>query len=273
MDGVRHRMGKLFALVLTILTLASVAVFFAHAWWMPIDISTDGPAIDRQIAETMFVSGILFVLAQALLGIFAWKFADVGDGRKITILPGGAKPLVLLAVVIVGAEILALTFVGSKVWADIYMTPAPAGAVKIDVQAQQFAFHFRYAGPDSKFGAIHPELMDDSAGNFFGLDRQSDPAATDDIVASALVVPEGRPILLTLHSRDVGHSFFVPELRIQQDFVPGLIIPVHFTATKTGKYEIVCTQLCGLGHSSMRAFLEVVPQNEFDQWLKEQAAQ
>ena len=138
-------MGKLFALVLAILTLASVAVFFTHAWWMPVDISTDGPAIDRQIAETMLVSGILFVLAQALLGIFAWKFADVGDGRKVTILPGGAKPLVLLAIVVVGAEILALTLVGSKVWADIYMTPAPAGAVKIDVQAQQFAFHFRYA--------------------------------------------------------------------------------------------------------------------------------
>src|ERR1700726_845808 len=102
-------MGKLFALVLTIFTLASVAVFFTHAWWMPVDISSDGPAIDRQIADTMLVSGILFVLAQALLGIFAWRFADAGDGRKVTLFPGGAMPMVALSVVVVGAEILALT--------------------------------------------------------------------------------------------------------------------------------------------------------------------
>jgi cytochrome c oxidase subunit 2 len=266
-------MGKLFALVLTIFTLASVGAFFTHAWWMPVDISSDGPAIDRQIADTMLVSGILFVLAQALLGIFAWKFADTGDGRKIALFPSGAIPMVALAIIVVGAEILALTFMGSKVWADIYMTPAAPSALKIDVQAQQFAFHFRYAGPDGRFGAIHPEMMDDSSGNFFGLDPRNDPAAADDIVAGSLVIPVDRPVSLTLHSRDVGHSFFVRELRIQQDFVPGLIIPVHFTATQTGKYEIVCTQLCGLGHSSMRAYLQVVSQNEFAQWLKAQAPQ
>lgn len=270
-DGASNRMGKLFAVVLAIFTLASVAVFFEHIWWMPVDISSDGPAIDRQISHTMLVSGILFVLAQALIGIFVWKFADTGDGRKVTLFPGGAMPMVVLAVIVVGAEILALTFMGSKVWADIYMTPAVPSALKIDVQAQQFAFHFRYPGPDGRFGAIHPELMDDSSGNFFGLDPRNDPAAADDIVAASLVIPVDRPISLTLHSRDVGHSFFVRELRIQQDFVPGLIIPLHFTATQTGKYEIVCTQLCGLGHSSMRAYLEVMPQNQFDQWLRAQA--
>ena len=150
-------MGKLFAIVLTILTVATVVGFFTHAWWMPVDISASGPAIDREIADTMLLSGILFVLAQTALGIFAWKFADAGDGRKISFFPGGATPLVALAVIAVGAEVLALTFVGSKVWADIYMSPAPSTAIKIDVQAQQFAYHFRYAGPDGRFGAIHPE--------------------------------------------------------------------------------------------------------------------
>ena len=264
-------MGKLFAVVLTILTVASVAVFLMHVWWMPADISTDGPAIDRQIAETMLVSGILFILAQLLLAIFTWKFADAGDGRKVIMFPGGATPMVALAIIVVGAEMLALTFVGSKVWADIYMTPAGPSALKIDVMAQQFAFYFRYPGPDGKFGSVHPDLTDDASGNFFGLDPQNDPASADDIVASSLVIPVDRPVSLTLHSRDVGHSFFVPELRIQQDFVPGLIIPVHFTATQTGKYEIVCTQLCGLGHSGMRAYLQVLPKDQFDEWLKAQS--
>ena len=87
------------------------------------------------------------------------------------------------------------------------------------------------------------------------------------------MIPVNRPILLTLRAKDVNHAFYVPELRIQQDFVPGLVIPLHFTATQTGKHEIVCTQLCGLGHYNMRAYVEVMPQAQFDQWLKEKAAQ
>jgi cytochrome c oxidase subunit 2 len=81
------------------------------------------------------------------------------------------------------------------------------------------------------------------------------------------------PILLTLHSKDVGHSFYVPVLRIQQDFVPGLEIPVHFTATQTGKFEIVCTQLCGLGHYNMKAYLQVMSEPDYEQWLKSQEGQ
>ena len=84
-------------------------------------------------------------------------------------------------------------------------------------------------------------------------------------------MPVNRPVALTLHSKDVGHAFYVPELRIQQDFVPGLVIPLHFTATKVVKKEIVCTQLCGLGHYNMRAYLEVMPEEQFQQWLEDQA--
>ena len=86
-------------------------------------------------------------------------------------------------------------------------------------------------------------------------------------------MPVSRPILLTLHAKDVGHAFYVPELRIQQDFVPGLVIPLQFTATTVAKKEIVCTQLCGLGHFNMRAYIDVMPNGQFQQWLKDQAAQ
>jgi cytochrome c oxidase subunit 2 len=74
-----------------------------------------------------------------------------------------------------------------------------------------------------------------------------------------------------MHGKDVGHSFYVRELRIQQDFVPGLDLSLHFTATKIGKYEIVCTQLCGLGHYNMKAYLNVMSQDDFDKWLKSQS--
>src|SRR5882672_1177894 len=253
-------MGKLFAVVVTLIALASAAIFALHLWWVPPDISTHGSRIDRQLNETMVVAGVLFVGAQLALAFFVWRFSASGTARPTKSFPGGPTPMVVLA------------FVGSKVWADVYQTPPAPGALQIEVQAEQFAFYFRYAGTDGKFGAMHPDLMNDATENFFGLDPANDTTARDDIVVATLVLPVNQPVELRLHAKDVSHSFYVPELRIQQDIVPGMVIPLHFTATKTGKYELVCTQLCGLGHYTMRAYVEVKTRAEFDQWLKEKAA-
>jgi cytochrome c oxidase subunit 2 len=173
--------------------------------------------------------------------------------------------------VLVGTEVLALGVFGKDAWAEVYFKKPAADELPIQVQAEQFGFYFRYAGPDGKFGPMHPDKIDEGNQNFFGLDPASDVDSRDDIVAASLVIPVNKPILLMMHAKDVGHSFYVRELRIQQDFVPGLDIPMHFTATKAGKYEIVCTQLCGLGHFNMRAFLEVKSQDDYEQWLKQQS--
>jgi len=266
-------MGKLFAVVVTIITVISTAIFVGHVWWPPPDVSVHGPGIDHQLQETMVMAGILFVISQLAIAAFAWRFTGPADGRPLKTFPGGATPLVILAVALVGIEILALTFVGTKVWAGIFEAPPDPSALKIDVQAEQFAYYFRYAGADGKFGATHPELMNDASENYLGLDPAHDTSARDDIVVPTLVIPVNRAIALTMRAKDVNHSFYVPALRIQQDFVPGMVVPLHFTATHTGKYEIVCTQLCGLGHYNMRAYLEVLPEAEFEQWMKQQAAQ
>jgi cytochrome c oxidase subunit II len=263
-------MGKLFAAVLIIITVISSYFVIRHTWWMPVDISVHGPGVDHQLEETMLGTGVLFILAQFVLAAFVY-FGDQKGPRKVKRFPGGPVPLVAAAIVLVGMEILALSFVGSKVWADIYFKPAAADALHVDVQAEQFAFYFRYAGPDGVFGPIHPDKISDGNGNYFGLDPANDVSARDDIIVGTLTVPVGREVLLTLHSKDMIHSFYVPELRLQQDIVPGLDIPIHFTATQVGRHEIVCTQLCGLGHYSMRAFIEVLPQDQFDQWLKSQS--
>lgn len=259
-------MGKLFAAIVVVITIVSVVILAMHFWWLPADISSSGSPVDRLMNETVVAAGLLFVMAQTALAAFVWRSS--GYKGRVKAFPGGAAPLVIFAVVVVGTEIFMLTFVGSKAWAKVYMSPADPNSITIDVQAEQFNFHFRYPGPDGKFGLMQSALINDEDGNFFGLDRINDPAAKDDIVSDTLTIPVARPVLLTLHSQDVGHSFFVRELRIQQDFVPGLIIPVHFTATQTGKYEIVCTQLCGLGHYSMRAYLQVVRQDEFDALMR-----
>ena len=264
-------MGKLFAAAVTVIALVSAALFFSHTWWLPADISTLGLPIDGQLTETMIFTGVLFVAAQLALAVFVWQSSARAGAIKL--FPGGPMPLVITATVIVGFEVLSLIFIGTKVWSRIFLEPASANAVHIDVQAGQFAFYFRYPGPDGKFGVPHPDKIDEGEGNFFGLDPEHDTAARDDIVSASLVVPVNQEILLTMHSKDVGHSLYIPEMRLQQDFVPGLVIPVHFTATRVTKTEAVCTQLCGLGHYNMRAYLEVMSKDDYDKWLVSQAGQ
>lgn len=266
--------GKLFAVVVILIALASAVPVVTHTFMgarvtPPEDISTHGAEIDKQMDETMIEAGLSFLAAQIVLGIFVWGFA--GTKGKIKNFPGGAKYLILAAVLFVGAEVVALGAIGSKAWAKVYFQPASADAIPIQAQAGQFAFYFRYAGPDGKFGALHPDKIDEGNSNFFGLDPENDIPARDDIQSGELVVPVNKEIHLMMHAKDVGHSFYVRELRIQQDFVPGLDLSLHFTATKVGKYEIACTQLCGLGHYNMKGYINVMSQEDFDNWLKSQS--
>jgi cytochrome c oxidase subunit II len=266
-------MGKLLGVVLVIIALASAYPIIKNQYPLAEDISTHGHLIDEQLNDTMIEAGISFVGAQLVLAYFVWAFSNRKEGSKLTNLPGGAKVLVIAAFVIVGIEVMALGAFGQKAWASVYFTPASADSLQVQAQAEQFAFYFRYAGPDGKFGQIHPEKIDEGNQNYFGLDPENDVPARDDIVSGELVVPVNREVHLMLHGKDVGHSFFVRELRVQQDFVPGLDLSVHFTATKFGKYEIVCTQLCGLGHYNMKAYLNVMAQADYDNWFKQQSAQ
>ena len=266
-------MGKLLAIVLVIIAILSAYPIVSHMFVLPQDISTHGHAIDEQLHDTMIEAGISFIAAQLVLAFFVWSFTGRKEGSPLKNFPGGAKVLVVAAFLLVGTEILALGVMGQKAWASVYFTPSKPDDIQIQAQAEQFAFYFRYPGPDGKFGAIHPEKIDEGNQNYFGLDPANEVEARDDIVSGELVVPVDREIHLLMHAKDVGHSFYVRELRIQQDFMPGLDLSVHFTATTLGKYEIVCTQLCGLGHYNMKAYLNVVSQADYDKWLKDQAGQ
>lgn len=265
-------MGKLLAIVLVVIALASAYPIVTHMFPLPEDISTHGHAIDDQLSETMIEAGVSFVAAQLVLAFFVWSFTGRKAGSPLKSFPGGAKLMVVAAFVLVGTEILALGILGQKAWANVYFTSSNPNAIQIQAQAEQFAFYFRYPGADGKFGTIHPDKIDEGSQNYFGLDPANEVEARDDIVSGELVIPVNREIQLLMHAKDVGHSFYVRELRIQQDFVPGLDLSVHFTATKIGKYEIVCTQLCGLGHYNMKAYLNVMPEADYEKWLKDQGA-
>jgi len=266
-------MAKFFAVAVIIIAILAVLPIARHSWPMPPNISTTGEAIDRQMMETTLGAGALFLAAQLLLGWFVWQFAGRGHESAIRRFPGGTTAILVFAIVVVGAEVLALGLVGEKSWAAMYFKPASSNALLIEAQAQQFAYYFRYPGPDGRLGPTHLDKVDDASQNYFGLDRAADPDSKDDIVSTVLAVGVNREIPLLMHAKDVGHSFYVRELRLQEDFVPGLDLSIHFTATGTGKYEIMCTQLCGrLGHSNMKAYLLVLSQQEFAQWLNDRAA-
>lgn len=266
-------MGKFFAIILVIIAIASAYPIVTHMYVQPEDISTHGHAIDEQLADTMAESGFAFLGAQFILAFFVWRFSERKDGANVSHLPGGAKVMVAAAFILVGTEVLALGVFGQKAWASVYFTPAKSDALQVQVQAGQFAFYFRYPGPDGKFGPLHPDKIDEGNSNFFGLNPAEDLEARDDVVAAELAVPVDREVHLMMHAKDVNHSFYVRELRLQQDFVPGLDLSLHFTTTKTGKYEILCTQLCGLGHYNMKAYLDVMSQEDFEKWMKEKVSE
>jgi cytochrome c oxidase subunit II len=158
---------------------------------------------------------------------------------------------------------------GRKTWAEVRFAPSQPGAIQIEATTNQFVYTFRYPGADGKFGRLDPALVNAPAGNPLGLDP-NDPNGQDDIVVPELTVPVDHPVEILLRSQDVIHNFFIRELRLQQDSVPGMVIPVRFAPNRIGEYEIVCTQLCGLGHNKMHSVMRVVSESAFERFLRRQ---
>ena len=254
-------MGRVLAVIIWLLTLLSVVIFFNKKWWLPPGISEHAPTYDRQFVLTLIIVGIAFVAAQVGLGWMVWKYRDSGRADDRGLYTHGSNRLEILWTVITAVVFIGLGVMGQRVWASLRLHDAPAGSYSVEVVAQQFQWNFHYSGKDNLFGRTDPSLIDDSALNFIGLD-ESDPNAKDDAVTASLVVPVNRPVELKLRSKDVIHSFWVPPLRFKQDLVPGMEIKVHFTPTKTGKYELACAELCGQLHFKMKSYMLVLPDDQ-----------
>jgi len=262
-------MAPALALTMALLALVTCGLFVLHPWWLPPSISTFAPTVDRQFAITFIFCGILLALAQLTMAYFVWRYRKQ-DGEAPVARAGVRLEHAWAAMVAV--LFLSLGVMGYRVWAQAaFEGPATRGALRVEVWGEQFEWYFRYPGPDGQFGPVYPSLMNDGTGNSLGLDREHDEASRDDIITATLAVPVGEPVELRLRSKDVIHSFFLRELRLKQDVIPGAIAALHFTAERTGRYEIVCSELCGLGHYKMHADLEVMTAARFEAWLSEQA--
>ncbi|HUE57192.1 MAG TPA: cytochrome c oxidase subunit II [Candidatus Udaeobacter sp.] len=266
-------MGLVLLIVIWLITFVSTYFFIAKTWWLPAGASAAAAGIDQHFATTYVLMGIVFVAAQLALGYLAWRYRAGGSPSKAEYSHGNAK-LELIWTVLTAVLFVGLNLMSSSIWASERFRPAEENAVRVEVTGMQFAWYFRYPGPDGKFGATKPELEDASAGGeaALGLDPK-DPASKDDVVTGTMVVPVNREVEVILRAHDVIHSFFIPSMRFKQDAVPGLAIHMHFTPIETGEFEIACAELCGLGHYKMHGMLKVVSPEEFDQWLAAREAE
>jgi cytochrome c oxidase subunit 2 len=241
------------------------------AQFMPVDASAHGPEIDRLIAWVHWLMLGLFIVWGAYFLFVLWRFSAKKHPRALY---RGAETHVSsyaeagIAIV----EVVLLVGFSIPMW---YRWATPPGKsdnpLEIRVVAEQFAWNVHYPGPDGKFGRSDPKLV--TSTNPLGLDP-NDPAGKDDITTlNQLHLEVGRPALIHVSSKDVIHSFKLPVMRAEQDAIPGMDVPIHFTPVKMPKpdekWEIACAQLCGLGHYRMRGQILVHSHDEFQKWLKE----
>jgi cytochrome c oxidase subunit II len=180
-----------------------------------------------------------------------------------------AWPVIAIALVVIGDAVLLAT-AALPVWLKRSTLPhAGERPFEVRVIAEQFAWHIHYPGPDGLFGATHPALI--NASNPVGIDRRD--AGRDDIgLTNILTVPVGRPVIVQLSSRDVVHSFTLNEMRVKQDATPGMTGRTWFTPVATGRWEIACSQLCGLGHYRMRGAFTVLDEDDWSAWQAREVA-
>jgi len=266
-------MGLALLAIIWLITLVSTYFFAAKTWWLPHGASASAQWIDGQFALTYVLMGIVFLAAQLSLGWLVWRYRDEGPSRPVKYTHGNTK-LELIWTTLTAVLFIGLNLMGSSVWAAERFATAAPGSLPVEVTGMQFAWYFRYAGADGKFGSTSPKLMDPSAGSeaAIGLDT-SDPASKDDVVTGTMYLPVNREVDLRLRSVDVIHSFFVPSFRFKQDAVPGLEIHMHFTPMEIGDFEIACAELCGLGHYKMHGMVHVVSAEDFDKWMAAREAE
>ncbi len=230
--------------------------------------SAHGAGIDAMLNYLLLTVGLMLVAGHVVLAVFLWRSShrDRIAGRMVsekTEWKWAILPLVLMTFVAEGGVMV----IGLPVWKQLYAHDEPGNSLVVEVMGEQFAWSFRYAGADNTFGALDSQYIDDE--NVFGIDPDDGNGADDIVVSGELRVPVDVPLRLRMRTKDVLHSLFLPRHRVKQDLVPGMVVDTRFTPTETGQFEILCTELCGLGHYQMRGILEVVTAESFEGWLNE----
>ena len=239
-------------------------------WWFPLGPTGDGAAmsplgerIDDLFYMILIITAVTFVGTQFALGYVLFTGARrsvqpvAADGGERAWFTHGSHNLEVMWTIVPAGILLFIALYQMDVWAefrvkDSFPAELESGPIA-EVTARQFEWRIRYPGIRE---------------NGEPLPLMPEPQPTDLYTVNDLQVPSGRPVVINLRSDDVQHAFFLPELRVKQDAVPGLVIPVWFEASKSAEYPLLCAELCGWGHYKMKARLVAQPEGEWQQWLR-----
>ena len=254
------------AIVLLIIVIVSVLLSFFSPWKFT-EIASNWGNIDNTVILTFWICGVVFALIGAFMVYTTWRFRYREDARA-DYEPENPK-LEWWLTIVTTIGVVAMLAPGLIVWND-FVNP-PDDAQEVEVLSKQWGWAFRFPGEDGKFGTVHVKNI--RSDNPFGM-NEADPNGEDDVLVNGttLHLPVDQPYKILLRSNDVLHDFWVPEFRAKMDSVPGMVTYFWFTPTRIQEepYEIVCAELCGQGHYTMRGRVKVDAEDDFQAWLASQ---
>ena len=252
------------AVVLVLIVLGSVVFTFTSPWWYT-PLASNWGEIDTTVNISLIVTGIAFVAVNLFIAYVLIRYRR-REGRQASFIPEH-KRLEQVLIWITAIGIVVLLAPGLFVYSRFIR--APQDALLVEALAEQWKWSYRFPGEDGKLGQADPKLF--SLQNPYGI-NPDDPASKDDILilGNEVHLPVGKPVRLQMRSKDVIHSFYVPNFRIKMDLVPGMVTHVWFTPTEKGKYELACAEFCGIGHYTMRGVVVVDDKETFANWLQQQ---
>jgi cytochrome c oxidase subunit 2 len=253
----------LVAFILVLVAVGSVLFHFMSPWWWT-PIASNWSYIDHTLIITFWITGVVFTAVVLFTAYCVFRFRHQ-EGRVLY--EPENKKLEWWLTIVTGVGVAAMLTPGLFVW-NQFVT-VPADATEFEVVGQQWQWSFRLPGKDGRLGTS--DIRNVSSDNPLGL-NPNDPNNRDDvvIVGDDLHLVVGKPVKALLRSIDVLHDFFVPQFRAKMDMVPGMVTYFWFTPTRTGTFEALCFELCGIGHPSMRGKVVVETESDYQAWLKKQ---
>jgi cytochrome c oxidase subunit II len=265
--------GKFWSLLFLLVPVLGVASFVVAPWynhWLPRDISQHGHVIDHLFYFILWLTGAVFVVTEVVLFWFLWRYDSKGTRNEVKY-THGSHSLEIVWTIVPASVLLFIAIYQMNAWADSKIDNPAAGPDAVfgtaddlpsllEVTGRQFEWRLRYPLPEEIRKRALKKGEDEKA---------SDDPIKDLYVTNDLHLPINEVIVIDLKSADVLHSFFLPNVRVKQDAVPGMKIPIWFRATELGRYDLVCAELCGWGHYKMKGRLTVESREDFNQWLEQ----
>ncbi|WP_299702186.1 cytochrome c oxidase subunit II [uncultured Tateyamaria sp.] len=251
-------------IALVVVVVGSILFHLLSPWWWT-PIASNWGYIDATLVITFWITGFVFTAVILFMAYCVWRFRHE-PGRVAAFEPENRRLEIWLTVV-TGLGVAAMLAPGLVVWKQF--VTVPDDATEVEVFAQQWSWSFRLPGEDGRLGTSDAALV--GPDNPLGI-SPFDRFGQDDIIIESddLYLPIGKPVKMVLRSVDVLHNFYVPEFRAKMDMVPGMVTYFWFTPTRIGEFEVLCAELCGVGHGHMRGYVQIQEETDYQAWLQEQ---